>query len=151
MSSPIPRFYRICFSFVNPVLSLWGAIGCIATPAAALEGYSPTYAFPPATETRFLLDIVAGLLFGLACWQVFLLRARPLDLGMWKILQASTIFIDLGMLGGVTRALLDTGRTHVTKWRAFEWMEIVINGLAMLIKLLFLLNVGVNKTRKKKT
>jgi hypothetical protein len=114
MSSRIPSFYRIWSTIVDPLLTLVGVFGNLFAPIATLNSYSPSYVSPPATETTLLLDTVAGFLAGLAFLQVVLLRARTTDMTVWRALQASTVLVDIAMLGGFARALSGQGRTD---WR----------------------------------
>lgn len=97
---------------------------------------------PPSTETRLLLDALVGFFLFLAFLQAVLLRARPHDLGLWKILQAGTILVDVAMVVAFARALSNTGRMDSSTWRTEEWSNIGINSTVGLVRLLFVLGVG---------
>lgn len=103
---------------------------------------------PPATETRLLLDALVGFFLFLAFLQAVLLRARPNDLGVWKILQAGTILVDVAMVLAFTRALSNTGRIDTSTWRSEEWSNIGINSAVGIVRIAFVLGVGLDRKRK---
>lgn len=159
-SNTIPRFYRVFFTVIDPILSIFGAISEIyspsnskndymltllkvhTSPSSILPNYSTNPSIPPSTETRLLLDALVGFFLFLAFLQVVLLRARPYDLGVWKILQAGTILVDVAMVLAFARALSNTDRMNTTTWRVEEWTNIVINSAVGFTRVLFVLGVG---------
>ncbi|KZP10763.1 hypothetical protein FIBSPDRAFT_1051146 [Athelia psychrophila] len=151
MSSTMPSFYRIWFTVVDPLLSIAGVLGNLFVPTTILNSYSPSFVSPPATETIYLLDATAGFLAGLVLLQVVLLRARPTDVTVWRVLQASMLLVDLAMLGGFARALSAQGRTVWRVWRAEEWTNLVIIAGVAVIRTAFVLGVGMGGQRKGKT
>lgn len=120
ISSPIPSFYRIFCTTVDPILALTCALTCLFAPAATLKGFSPTAVIPPATETLFCLHNLAGFYAGTALLQIFLLRARPTNVIVWRAVQFSIFLVDIAMLAGFARSLTVTGRTHWNVWRIDE-------------------------------
>lgn len=150
MSSPIPSFYRIWFTVVDPILSIAGVVGNLFAPASILNSYSPSYVSPPATETIFLLDATAGFFAGVALLQVVLLRARPADVTVWRLVEASIILVDFAMLGGFARALRAEGRTDWSVWRIEEWTNLIILAGVAVIRTAFILGVGMGGRRKEK-
>ena len=150
MSSPIPAFYHVCFTVLDPVLSLLGVFGNLFAPTSILNSYTPSYVSPPATETILLLDTTAGFLAGLIFLQIFLLRAKPTDMTVWRALQAGTLLVDFAMLGGFARAFSVQGRTDWRGWRAEEWTNLGITGGVAVIRTAFLLGIGVGGQGKGK-
>lgn len=104
---------------------------------------------PPSTETRLLMDALAGFFLFLAFLQTLLLRARPSDLGLWKILQAATIFVDVAMVLAFVRALGHTGRLDTRTWRLEEWSNIGINSAVGIVRIAFVLGIGTRRKGKK--
>ena len=150
MGKAIPSFYRIWFTIVDPLLSLLGVYSNLITPATILNSYAPRFISPPGSETIFLLDTVAAFLVGLSFLQLFLLRAKPNDMTVWRAVQASTLLVDIGMLGAFARALKSQGRMDLKIWRAEEWTNYVITVGVALIRIAFLTNVGMNKEKRKR-
>lgn len=150
MASSIPSFYRVWFTVIDPILSLFGVFGNLLTPTVILNSYSPFYASPPTTETIFLLDTTAGFLAGLTFLQVVLLRAKPTDVTVWRALQASIVLVDIGMLAGLVRVLSAEGRADWKVWRVQEWTNMGITAAVLIIRAAFLLGVGMRGHRKGK-
>ena len=144
--SAIPSYYRIFFTFIDPVLSSFGVIMHLQS-AKILPNYALTPAIPPATETRLVLDALTGFFAGLVFLQAVLLRARPNDVVVWKCVQAATILVDIGMVGGFVRALGNTGRLDTGKWRPEEWSNVGINSFVGIVRTLFVLGVGMPKVK----
>lgn len=59
-SGPIPAFYRIFFTTIDPIMASFGCIANLFLPDMILDGYTPAIARPIALETRVLLDAIAG-------------------------------------------------------------------------------------------
>ncbi|KAL8665153.1 MAG: hypothetical protein Q9168_007763 [Polycauliona sp. 1 TL-2023] len=136
MTNPIPAFYRIWFTIVDPLFSLIGIYSNIFTPTTILNSYSAHFISPPGSETILLLDIMSAFLAGPTFLHVFLLRAKPNDM------TASTLLVDIGMLAGFTRALMSQGRMDVRVWRAEEWVNYGVTAGVAVIRSTFLMGVG---------
>lgn len=147
MSSPIPAFYRIWFTTIDPILSLVGVVTHLFARTAALTSYAVAPVSPPATETAVLLDAMAGFFAGLTLLQVVLLRARPADVTVWRALQAATALVDIGMLGGFARALSATGRMNMEVWRPEEWTNVGITAWVAVLRTAFCLGTGMSKDK----
>ncbi|KAJ7814916.1 hypothetical protein B0H14DRAFT_2849248 [Mycena olivaceomarginata] len=149
MASQIPSFYRIWFTIVDPILSVFGALGALLVPGTVLNGYTPHAVSPPAPETIMLLDTLSGFFFALIFIQVVLLRARPADIGIWRILIFSILLADIVILGGLARLLRGESRAHPAAWRKEEWMNIVPTAGVTVIRIAFCLGVGMGPRVKK--
>ena len=150
MADPIPSFYRIWFTIIDPIVALIGSLGNILMPASTLQSYSASFANPPAAETIALLDIMAGFLASLIVLQVFLLRARPMDLTVWRSFQAAVVLVDFTMLGAIARSLIAQGRVD---WRVWTKDELVYWGFTAVIAAIrtsFLLGIGMGRQGKGK-
>ncbi|MCJ1351756.1 MAG: hypothetical protein MMC33_001740 [Icmadophila ericetorum] len=141
-SMAIPTFYRIWFTTVDPIFSLFGILTALFLPTTMLTSFSPTPTIPPTTETVFLLDQTAAFLTGLTFLQIYLFRAKPTDMVVWRAVQTSILLVDLGMLGGIARGLAGQGRLEFESLRLEEWGNLVIIGNAALVRITFLLGVG---------
>lgn len=150
MASPVPSFYRIWFTIVDPVLSLVGICGNIFTPTTVLKSYSPSFVSPPASETILLLDTKTAFVAGLGFLQIVLLRAKPADITVWRTVQASTLLANLGMLSAFARALSLQGRTDLRVWRSEEWTNYAVTAGLAVIRSAFLLGIGMGGRKGKK-
>ncbi|OAP63078.1 hypothetical protein AYL99_02305 [Fonsecaea erecta] len=154
-SSPtIPRFYRVFFSTIDPLIALSGALTQLFAPATILRLYnvSATAAATtrPAPETTVLLDSGAGYLLSTMFLQVVLLRRRPADRTVWRCLEASILIQDVAVVGAVVRSL---AAQHRLAWRLVapdEWANLaILVGLGAL-RAAFLLGVGMGNAGEAK-
>ncbi|KAK0789939.1 hypothetical protein LTR91_014095 [Friedmanniomyces endolithicus] len=144
-SQSIPSFYRIFFTTVDPLIALTGFISALFFPNFLLSTYSPTATIPPTTETTQLLNILAGFYLSVVPLQVFLLRARPQDLTVWRALQFSVLITDLAVLGAMARALNAQGRLQPSHWRLEEAGSMLLTTVVGLIRFWFLMGLGMGR------
>ncbi|KAK0276949.1 hypothetical protein LTR91_013854 [Friedmanniomyces endolithicus] len=139
-SQSIPRFYRIFFTTLDPLIALTGFISALFFPSFLLNTYSPTATIRPTTETIQLLNILAGFYLSVVPLQVFLLRARPQDLTVWRVLQ-----FNLAVLGAMAIALNAQGRLQPGHWRLEEAGSVVVTVGVGLIHIAFLMSLGMGR------
>ncbi|KAF2213388.1 hypothetical protein CERZMDRAFT_83570 [Cercospora zeae-maydis SCOH1-5] len=147
----IPRVYRILFTIIDPIFSIVGFIVHLS-PSTALPLYSCNPNVPITTEIRALLDTLASFFLLLAVMQIFFLRARPHDLGVWKVLQSATLVLDVGKVLGFVRAFAGTGRLKLEGLRglrAEEWMVFGVVGAMGVVRIVFLAGAGMKRGGKR--
>lgn len=150
-ASPVPVVYRVVFTWVDPIFCLVGLATHIFDPLTTLGGYSPNFASPPATETVHLLDSMAGFFATLGVLEAVLLRARPADVGVWRIVQASVALLDVFMVLAAFRALSADGRLDPTIWRGDDYRLTVGNVGIGLLRIACALGIGMGQGQKYKT
>ncbi|KAJ7452166.1 hypothetical protein B0H11DRAFT_2246117 [Mycena galericulata] len=124
MSSPIPAFYRICFTVIDPILTTVGLLCNIFAPVFIVEGYTPHAITPLTPETLILLDTTAGFLACILFLTLVLQRARPADVGLWRMLHFGIMLAEVAMLVGLE-----------------EWNNIGITGTVAIIRAAFCLGI----------
>lgn len=144
--SPIPAFYRIFFTIIDPIIASSGVLLNTLDPNRVLQSYSPYAQLPSRTETKFLLEVSSGFLLGIMLLQVFLLRAKPADITVCKYVQGSDLIVDIVMLSAVYRALASEGRLALGTVRMDDWTNIVVLLTVGSIRTAFILGVGMGKT-----
>ncbi|TKA83321.1 hypothetical protein B0A55_00631 [Friedmanniomyces simplex] len=145
VSQPIPPFYRTFFTTLDPLIASTGFISALFFPEFLLATYSPSPTSPPTTETTQLLGILAGFYLSVVPLQVFLLRARPQDLTVWRALQFSLLITDVAICGAMARALSAQGRLDPSSWRLKESGSILITAGVGLLRVAFLLGLGLGR------
>ena len=142
-SSPIPTFYRVVFTIIDPFFCALGVLTHLLAKNAVVAGLSPTALIPPAPETALLLDFLLGFFALLGCLQVSLLRARPNDVAVWRALQGSTLVLDVVMAAATARKLVLEGRsTDPGVWLGGEWQNLVGNAAIGAVRAAFVLGIG---------
>lgn len=149
MASTIAPFYRTFFTSIDPMIAFVGILVPLFVPDIYLKSFSPTATIPPAIETRVCLDLLASWFTACFILQVFLLRARPNDLTVWRFLQAGILITDVVMLAAYGRALDAQRRMHWTAWRWEEWGNIAVTGVVAVIRTAFLLGIGAQHGKPK--
>ena len=148
MATSIPAPYRIFFTTLDPLFAITGTITSLFFPSAILGPSAPSQ---PTPETTFLLQSLAG--FYTACFilQVFLLRARPHDLTVWRTLQASLLVTDIAIVAAFIKF---HGGRHGTVipifWKLEEAGNFVVTAGIGVVRVLFLLGVGMPSDGKTK-
>ncbi|KAI1793752.1 hypothetical protein LXA43DRAFT_885349 [Ganoderma leucocontextum] len=144
-SSPIPTFYRIVFTIIDPFFCVLGVATHLFTKNDVIAGLSPSAVVPPGPETVLLLDFLVGFFAMLGCLQVSLLRARPNDVTIWTALQGSTLVLDIIMTAATARMLVSQGRvTDPSVWLGGEWQNLAGNAVIGTIRAAFVLKIGMH-------
>lgn len=146
-STPIPSFYRIFFTTLDPLLAAGGLLTTWLLPTTFLKSYFPHPVITP--ETRFTLDANAGFFASDIVLQVFLLRARPTDVGVWKAVQAAVVLQDFAFLAGFVRAAGEQGRLSPSAWTGMEWSNLGVLAAVATIRVAFIAGVGLKRGKSK--
>lgn len=68
---------------------------------------------------------------------------------VWAAVQAGTAVVDVGMLVGMGRVLGREGRGNWRGWRGEEWVNLGITGGVLVVRVGFLVMVGLGGRGKK--
>ena len=117
---------------------------------STLLGYSPNAVHPPTTETVHLLDSMAGFFLTLGLLEAVLLRVKPNDVAVWRIVEASVSVLDIVMVFAAVRAMTVEGRMDLTYWRGDDWRLVVGNAGMGIARLACAAGLGFGKERKGK-
>ncbi|PWN39685.1 hypothetical protein IE81DRAFT_13203 [Ceraceosorus guamensis] len=148
MSFQMPLTYRVLFGAFDLLLPIFGTYGHIfAAKNVVLAGFTGAKrgpVWPPAPETRVLLDGMAGWYVALITLQIFAITKRPKDWALWQTLNLSIFFVDAFMLLGFARGLSLEGKLNDTsQWRGQDWGNIAGYAFIGLVRLAFVAGVGV--------
>ncbi|CAO2648990.1 Nn.00g099390.m01.CDS01 [Neocucurbitaria sp. VM-36] len=141
-ASSIPLFYRIFFTWVDPIICVWGAYMDFFDPTLVLSSHIP-HPTPDIGHAMILKQRGGGMLnFGFV--SAVLLR-YTYDLKVWSIVQIADFIVDVAYFWAVYAVLSEQGRLDVSTWRAEDWGSVAITGTAGLVRLGFLAGVGFKK------
>lgn len=154
MTQPhINTFYRIWFTWFDPLVLLLTAVSAIADPAGFLEMLAEPKIAPYIALSHGPLIWQCAPLYGfMGLVFAFVLRASD-DPKVWRIVQASTLMVDVALIVIIVTALQMQGRLATSEWRPIEWVNIVFTTLIGIGRVAFLLGVGETKgsVTKKRT
>ena len=137
--SRIPGFYRIFFTWIDPLMAgVTGLQGFVA-PAALLELQVADATLDPLYRPHF--QQIGGYLLGMAFLSAALLRAAP-ALRVWKLFQASVLIHDASILSSTYAALEYQRRLSPADWRGLDWFCVVVASGVAALRLCFLMEVG---------
>jgi hypothetical protein len=147
MATPqVPLFYRIFFTYLDPLICVWGAYMDFFDPALVLSSHIPNH-IPDIGHSMILKQRGGGMLnFGFLSF--FLLRYTQ-DLAIWRLVQIADLIVDFAYFWAVYEALASQGRLGAASWRVEDWAAIGITGAATLTRLAFLAGVGLVKGKGK--
>lgn len=147
-TDPIPWGYRLWFANLEPILGLAGFYFNHITPNYLLQSLNPSYntLLPITPETRLLLDTTTGLYAQNTFLQLVLTRARPNDLGLWKIWQGSLLVVDGVIMCGILRNLHMLGLLTVPgQWSGEQWGNLGIMIALLSLRSAFVLGYGLRE------
>lgn len=151
--SPIPLFYRIMFTYIDPMFCCMGAAMHLFDQQKTLIGYSPfattvsTSMTKTTTAVPLLLENLAGFFLTLGVLEALLLRVKSNDVAVWRCVQASAFILDVAMVWTHSKALSVEGRWDVLQWRGDDWRNIAGNVAAGLPRLCCALGIGMGGLR----
>lgn len=142
MSSPhINAFYRIWFTWVDPLSLVLSVAACFLTPAAALEMLVPPSKMPYVPEQAAVIYQIGLLYSFLGIMFAVLLRASP-DIKVWRIVEGATLFVDLALIVLSFVSLEQQNRLAFEEWRNPEVFNLFFTVLVALIRAAYLVGVG---------
>ncbi|EPE27648.1 hypothetical protein GLAREA_04439 [Glarea lozoyensis ATCC 20868] len=149
--SQIPKFYRIFFLYIDPLICLSGiyifffdhALYISNGTPTAISSFSST-ALTPFTD--YLLTALGAYSLFVFCMQVLLLHgfknaANGVNVRIWRIVQFGILLIDFGLVYAVWRAD-ERGFWDLKGWDEGEWTNNGILGGVIVVRSAFLLGVG---------
>lgn len=150
MSQPttpsIPAFYRIFFTYVDPIICAWGATMDFFMPTVVLSSHIPSPT--PDIGHAMILKQRGGGMLNFGIMSAVLLRYTN-DMNIWRIVQLSCFVVDLAYYWAVWEVLAKQGRLSVGTWRAEDWGSIGITAFAGLVRLAFMAGVGFGEASRK--
>ena len=142
-------FYRIWFTWVDPIVIGCTVFGCIFTPNDALEMLVPG-PLPPVDALQSALLHQAAALFGFMGIMFGVLLRASSDPKIWRIVQAATLAVDVSLIATMFAGLEKQGRLDTAEWRGIEWLNLGFTVWVALIRVGFLSNLGGQDERKVK-
>jgi hypothetical protein len=142
----IPGFYRLFFTYLDPLICIWGASMDFFLPSLVLSSHIPSPPVPDQGHIMVLTQRGGGMLnFGIV--SAVLLRYTD-DVNVWAIVQAACLAVDLAYYWSVWRVLEAQGRLSPETWRAEDWGSIGITVVAGVVRAAFLMRVGFGRGGK---
>lgn len=140
----IPPFYRIFFTWIDPIIALHGAWTHFRDPDFILNAYIPREMSQRNPLHDMLMYNLGGGLLQIAIINGGLLRYSS-DINVWKIVQAAILAYDIVILCTLYVSLDQQGRLSPTIWRPEDWGCWAITLSVGLARTLFIAGAGLNQ------
>ena len=121
----IPTFYRIWFTYLDPLIALHATYMNYVTPGFVLNSQIAGAPFDPDYYPFF--QQLGGFLASTAFLSAVLLRATA-ELRLWKILQAAVLIVDASLLGSIYTSLRHQSRLRPTDWHGLARRGLGLRG-----------------------
>jgi hypothetical protein len=125
--SRFPLSYRIFFTYLDPLICLWGAYMDFFDPTLVLSSHIPN--LPHDVGHAMILKQRGGGMLNFGFVSAVLLRYTT-DLPVWRIVQFANLLVDFTYFWGAGEALQRQGRLDAGKLRVEDWAALAITGTA---------------------
>lgn len=148
----LPLPYWLWFLWIDPVLSLTGVYGGLFAPQLLLLSYIPADNpnVVPNPAHAMIFNQLAGFFFLTFTLSTFMLRSTS-DLVVWKYYHGAIAVVDVIICVATCLAFVDQGRLSPTMWRAEDWFGLLCTGMCAVLRVAFVLGVGLGGNSKRKT
>jgi hypothetical protein len=146
-SDTIPSFYRVFFTSIDPLIGLSGAYVNFFDPDTLITSVFPSdLPYTKITPSHTLiLHQMGGCFIMMPFLMVFMLRATS-DIKVWKFFEAGILITDFGLFFSLWKGLEVQNRLGLEILRWEEWGTIAITGFVTIVRILFILGVGLRKS-----
>lgn len=134
---------------MDPLVLVASVVGAIASPDVIMNAFIPASMSVRNPDHDFLFHQMAANFAFMSLIMGVLLRYSS-DIVVWKIVQASTLVVDLAMLTSMYVTLDSQGRLDPAVWRMEEWSNAALIVWVTTLRILFLAGVGFKAVAKGK-
>lgn len=149
MAAQIHPVHRVWHLYIEPFNAFYGAVLCARSPLLYLSVMSPRANlshYHPELQVVFNQLAATYLLF--AFNQAVVLRMADGNLRIWRGLLAGMLLCDFVHVWATANALGGAGVASPALWRVFDWVNVVMLIIPLVLRSAFLAGVGVSEGRK---
>ncbi|KAJ4388579.1 hypothetical protein N0V93_006037 [Gnomoniopsis smithogilvyi] len=147
--SQIAPIYRVWHLYIEPFSAFYGAVLCARSPLLYLSVMSPRANRSHFnSEVQVVFDQLAATYLLFAFNQGVVLRIADGNLRIWRALLAGMLICDLVHIWGTSKALGPSLFVPV-EWRFYDWVNVIMLIIPVLLRSAFLAGVGVKEGEKK--
>ncbi|KAH7153893.1 hypothetical protein DER46DRAFT_637991 [Fusarium sp. MPI-SDFR-AT-0072] len=139
-----PGQSSLWFLWVDPILTLVGMYVNFIDHDLAMQAFFINY--PPTDHFRCFIYQIGGMGTSYLIILVGLLRYTH-DIIIWKIVQLAILPADFTMLTAIYIGMRISGNLALADWRWEDWFSIIVTGICTVLRIAFVLGVGVKDTR----
>jgi hypothetical protein len=139
---PIPLIYRITFNFFEPFMAFAGAMQAHFDAPTYLSIANPNIAYHPSLQP-LLTSILGGWLI-MVFNDAITLRVFSRDAKVWRCILSAHLLSDLAYALAVCQDLGVARFFNPLLWNAMDWLLIGTTIPPMVLKVTFILGLGVD-------
>ncbi|KAJ4264275.1 hypothetical protein NW762_005471 [Fusarium torreyae] len=136
--------YSTWFLWIDPILTVSGMWGNFFDHKLAMQAFFTNY--PPTEHLKSFLYQIGGMGTSYLILQTTLLQYTH-DVNIWQMVQLAILPADFTMLAAIYNGMKIEGNLALANWRWENWVSIVITVACTILRVTFVLGVGVKKTR----
>lgn len=144
---PVALPYRLCFNWFEPLMAFAGALQVLFDPASYVALALPNQRFIAGTQPLYT-QISGGWLI-LAFHDAVTLRVYNRNVQVWKLVLAAGLVSDLIYYFSAYQELGFDRFVYPSLWEKGEWITFVTGYPPLLMKVAFLLGLGVGSGTEK--
>ncbi len=141
----IPLFYRILFTWIDPLAALWTSWALLTDPDLITNTYIPRALSVRDPRHDFFPQQLGGAFFYIAASQAALLRYYPNDAGAWRLLNAGLLGFDAAVVYSLWCAMSAQGRLDPAGWRVEDYTTVVMTGIFAVSRAAIVAGVGLQQ------
>ncbi|KAH7174246.1 uncharacterized protein B0J16DRAFT_348337 [Fusarium flagelliforme] len=144
ITDKIHPIYTLWFLWVDPALTIMGMWVNFLDHNLALQAFFTTR--PPAAPFAPFLYQIGGMGTSYLIIQLTLLRYTH-DVNIWKMVQGAILPADFTMLTAIYVGLKMENNLALGGWRWEDWFSVIVTGICTVLRIAFVLGVGVKDVR----
>lgn len=147
----IAPIYRLWHLYIEPFGAFYGAVLSSRSPRLYLSAMSPganlSHYHP---EVQVIFDQLAATYFLFAFNQGVVLRVADGNLRVWRAMLAGMLLCDVFHVAGTAKAL-GPALLDPAAWRLYDWVNVVMLLIPLVLRSAFLAGVGVQDAERAKS
>ncbi|KAM0247817.1 hypothetical protein ACHAP5_003827 [Fusarium lateritium] len=116
----IHSFYRIWFTWVDPLVLIPTVYSLIFTPEFMLDGLIPLSMSPYNPDQAFLFHQLAASYLFIGIMLGVVLRLSS-DIKVWRVIIGAVLLVDIAILVSVNVSMEQQGRSELSQFRWQDW------------------------------
>ncbi|KAM0217983.1 hypothetical protein ACHAQD_007181 [Fusarium lateritium] len=129
----IHSFYRIWFTWVDPLVLIPTVYSLIFTPEFMLDGLIPLSMSPYNPDQAFLFHQLAALYLFIGIMLGVVLRVSS-DIKVWRVIIGAVLLVDIAILVSVNVSMKQQGRSELSQFRWQDWGNYLFTGWVAILR-----------------
>jgi hypothetical protein len=148
MAHPIPLVYRITFNIFEPFMAFAGALQIHFDAPSYLSIANPNVTYDPSLQP-LMSSILGGWLI-IVFNDVITLRVYSRDVTLWRYILSAHLLSDMAYCYAICQDIGVARFFNPLVWNSMDWFMMVMTIPPMVLKVTYILGVGVDFSRRER-